>query len=131
MESSGIMVVDDDPDLRELFRYLLEEAGYAVCEAEDGQAALDILRLLAMGEGLPRLILLDLSMPLISGYDLLVSLNADPRFTLIPTLAVTATSVPKPPLATAMLRKPFDPDTLLRRVGELCRPHPNRCAQFA
>jgi DNA-binding response OmpR family regulator len=125
------MVVDDEPDLRDIFRYFLEEAGYAVCQAEDGRAALDLLGLLALGEDLPGLILLDLSMPLMSGYDLLVALNADPRFALIPTLTVTASAVTKPPLATAMLRKPFDPDTLLHRVGELCRPHPNRCAHSA
>jgi CheY-like chemotaxis protein len=132
MECRGILVVDDEPDLREIFRYFLDEAGYAVCEAEDGQAALDLLHLLALGNHLPGLILLDLSMPLMSGYDLLVALNADPRFAPIPTLTVTASSVPKPPLATAMLRKPLDPDTLLHRVGELCcQPHPNRCARFA
>jgi CheY-like chemotaxis protein len=125
------MVVDDEPDLCGLCRCILEEAAYVVCEADDGQAALGLLRLLALGNHLPGLILLDLSMPLMSGYDLLVALNADPRFARIPTLVVTASSVPKPPLATAMLRKPFDPDTLLRRVGELCRPHSNRCERFA
>jgi CheY-like chemotaxis protein len=125
------MVVDDEPDLRGLFRCILEEAAYVVCEAEDGHAALGLLRLLALGKNLSGLILLDLSMPLMSGYDVLVALNADSRFVRIPTLAVTASSVPKPPLATGMLRKPFDPDTLLRRVGELCRPHSHRRERFA
>jgi CheY-like chemotaxis protein len=77
------------------------------------------------------LILLDLSMPLMSGYDLLVALRADPRFALIPTLAVTASSVPKPPLATAMLRKPLDPDALLRCVREFRPQRPKRHQQLA
>jgi CheY-like chemotaxis protein len=80
-----ILVVDDDPDLRELLRRTLEREGYAVLEAADGRAALARIE-----ERLPGLILLDLMMPHMNGFELLTELRARPEWRGIPVVVVTA-----------------------------------------
>src|SRR6185437_6059247 len=59
-----VLVVDDDPDIRETLRFVLEDAGYPVYSAENGEEALAVL---ASVNPLPGLILLDLMMPVMSG----------------------------------------------------------------
>ena len=80
-----ILVVDDDPDLRELLRRTLEREGYTVLEAGDGRAAL-----VRIEERLPGLILLDLMMPDMNGFELLTELGARPEWRGIPVVVVTA-----------------------------------------
>jgi len=80
-----ILVVDDDPALRELLRRTLEREGYAVLEADDGRAALARIE-----ERLPGLILLDLMMPHMNGFELLTELRARPEWRGIPVVVVTA-----------------------------------------
>jgi CheY-like chemotaxis protein len=81
----SILVVDDDPALRELLRRLLEREGYAVQEAENGRAALERLR-----EAPPGLILLDLMMPEMDGFDFVAAVRADKAWRTIPIIVVTA-----------------------------------------
>src|SRR4030095_2609611 len=71
----AILVVDDDPTLRELLRRTLEREGYAVLEAGDGRAALTRIE-----ERVPGLILLDLLMPHMDGFELLAELPARPAW---------------------------------------------------
>jgi signal transduction histidine kinase/CheY-like chemotaxis protein len=80
-----VLVVDDDPALRELLRRTLEREGYAVLEADDGRAALA-----RIGERVPGLILLDLMMPHMNGFELLGELRARPEWRGIPVVVVTA-----------------------------------------
>jgi GAF domain-containing protein/DNA-binding response OmpR family regulator len=80
-----ILVVDDDPALRELVRRLLEREGYAVQEAENGRAALARLR-----EAPPGLIVLDLMMPEMDGFDFVTAVRADEAWRAIPIIVVTA-----------------------------------------
>jgi GAF domain-containing protein/CheY-like chemotaxis protein len=80
-----ILVVDDDPDLRELLRRTLEREGYPVLEAADGRSALARIE-----ERLPGLILLDLMMPHMNGFELLTELRARPEWRGIPMVVVTA-----------------------------------------
>ena len=80
-----ILVVDDDPDLRELLRRTLEREGYLVLEAADGRSALARIE-----ERLPGLILLDLMMPHMNGFELLTELRARPEWRGIPVIVVTA-----------------------------------------
>jgi CheY-like chemotaxis protein len=80
-----ILVVDDDPTLRELLRRTLEREGYAVLEADDGHAALA-----RIAERLPGLILLDLMMPHMNGFELLTELRVRPEWRGIPVVVVTA-----------------------------------------
>ena len=80
-----ILVVDDDPALRELLRRTLEPEGYAVLEADDGRSALARIE-----ERVPGLILLDLMMPHMNGFELLAELRARPEWRGIPVVVVTA-----------------------------------------
>ncbi|MGB0721938.1 MAG: response regulator [Gammaproteobacteria bacterium] len=82
---SNVMVVDDDPDARDLMSRLLEERVSTVRTATDGQDALSVM------EGfVPDLIFLDLMMPVMDGITFLRMVRADPRFREIPVVIVTA-----------------------------------------
>lgn len=80
-----IVVADDDPVSRGLIRDVLEPEGYEVFEVSNGEEAL-----VAVAENRPDLILLDIQMPVLDGYEVLESLRGDDRFRDIPVAAVTA-----------------------------------------
>jgi signal transduction histidine kinase/DNA-binding response OmpR family regulator len=80
-----ILVVDDDPELRELVRRLLEREGYTVVEAENGRAALARVEEEAAG-----LIVLDLMMPEMDGFEFLTELRGHDAWRAIPVIVVTA-----------------------------------------
>ncbi len=117
MPHRPVLVVDDDPDIRETLRFVLEDAGYPVYSAENGQEALAIL---ANAERLPGLILLDLMMPVMSGDEMLKALKKVKALAQIPVTIVTASGAPMPPLASGLLKKPVDLDVLLRIVERSC-----------
>jgi len=85
---ANILIVDDEPSIRELFRYVFEEAGHAVALAGNGSEALELLQ-----EELPEFILLDVAMPVMSGREFvgeLARLGArDGRFRGIPFVVMT------------------------------------------
>src|SRR5690606_34333474 len=83
--SATILVVDDDPDSRDLIRRHLESAGHTVREATDGQAGLR-----AMADETPDLVILDLMMPVMDGFGVLDAMGKDPRLARIPVVVVTA-----------------------------------------
>ena len=85
-----ILVVDDNPDVRLALATILEEAGHDVLEAEDGDVVFDI----AVGQQ-PTLILLDVMMPRLNGFDALAQLKADTRTNSIPVIMVTAKGRPE------------------------------------
>lgn len=114
-----ILLVDDDDDLREMIADGLEEAGFTVIRASDGADALGHLRT----SNLPALVLLDLMMPGMNGWQLSELMHADPILAEIPIVALTATAVMDPEslhLADARdwIAKPFD----LEQVLEVIRP---------
>jgi PAS domain S-box-containing protein len=82
---SVALVVDDDAATRNLVRQLLEEQGWSVVEAEDGKVALD-----RVAESAPDLIVLDLMMPQLDGFELADELHRHPHWRSIPILVVTA-----------------------------------------
>jgi CheY-like chemotaxis protein len=84
----AVLVVDDDFDVRATLREMLEEVGLRVFEAPNGQAALDVLGSLAADI---HLILLDLRMPIMSGWDFLELLRTDVRLSPIPVVIISAT----------------------------------------
>jgi two-component system cell cycle response regulator DivK len=89
MNQERILVIEDNRDNLELVRFLLERAGYAVLEAVNGTAGWD----LAQCE-LPDLILLDMSIPEIDGWELAGRLKADPVTHFIPVIAITGHTLP-------------------------------------
>ena len=80
-----VLLVEDNPETRELMARALEKAGWAVSEAGNGQEALDIMASLQ-----PRLILLDLMMPVMDGFDFLAVMRARPEWKHIPVIVITA-----------------------------------------
>jgi CheY-like chemotaxis protein/anti-sigma regulatory factor (Ser/Thr protein kinase) len=80
-----VLLVEDDPETREVMARTLEKAGWTVSEAGNGQEALDMM------SGLnPRLILLDLMMPVMDGFDFLAAMRARPEWRHIPVIVITA-----------------------------------------
>jgi CheY-like chemotaxis protein len=82
-----VMLVEDDDEARESLGELLEEAGYTALLAENGSAA---WKLLEERQGRCDVILLDLMMPVMNGWDLRRRQRADPRFAAIPVLVMSA-----------------------------------------
>jgi two-component system, OmpR family, response regulator CpxR len=114
---AAVLVVEDEPDIRDTFRDVLETEGYNVRCASNGKEALD-----ALAEGpRPGLILLDLMMPVMSGYDLLKELRADRALSTIPVTVVSAAGDRTSVAGAPVLKKPVDIDTLLHMVDERCR----------
>jgi DNA-binding response OmpR family regulator len=120
-----LLVIDDEPLSRELFQRALSEQGFEVGVAKDGFAALAQMR-----GALPDLIVSDLKMPNMSGFEFLSI--ARRRFPQIPTIAVSGEFHPPVEplgvLADAFLAKPFRFEELLAKVGELLREAPPRPA---
>lgn len=83
-----ILVVDDEPTIRELFQYVFEEAGHTVTQAENGRAALD-----RIAEDIPDFIILDIAMPEMTGKEFILELGRrkvhDPRLGKIPFVVMT------------------------------------------
>ena len=111
-----ILLVDDDPELRQSLVDLLEDEGYATRTAGSGREALSLLET----PELPRLILLDLMMPDINGWQFCEKQQLDGRLAGIPVLVVTASRSlgPKPP-GTDVLFKPFTIEEVLAKVQRL------------
>jgi len=80
-----VLLVEDDTETREVMARTLEKAGWTVSEAGNGQEALDI-----MSDLQPRLILLDLMMPVMDGFDFLTAMRARPEWQHIPVIVITA-----------------------------------------
>jgi CheY-like chemotaxis protein len=118
--SKSILVVDDDPDVRDTMQDILGMSGYQVATAEHGEAGLALLR----GGLQPGLILLDLMMPVMDGYAFLEALEASPAAPKCPIIVVSAnhdtSRARKMPGVVEVLAKPFEVDDLLRLVGMRC-----------
>lgn len=119
-----ILVVDDSADNRYLLRRMLEINGYTVCEAADGQSALDCLQ----GQ-LPSVVLIDLNMPILNGWETTQRIKACTTTSHIPVIAVTGyVGLEAQPQVYSMaydvcLSKPVDYQALLDAV-EQCMTQP-------
>jgi CheY-like chemotaxis protein len=111
-----ILVVDDEPLIREIVAMLLEAEGYAVVTADDGQAALEIVR-----QETPALVLMDVMMPRMDGCAAFRAMRAHVPGDGLPIVLMSAMAQPADldPEITAFLRKPVDLDELLALVERL------------
>ena len=108
-----ILVVEDDFSIRELMKDVLEGEGYAVSSAENGFDALQILR----GQTNHALVILDMTMPVMSGREFLDALLADHKIAKIPVLVVSAVAEERNTVgAVGFVRKPVDLNVLLALV---------------
>lgn len=112
-----ILLVEDDYHIREAVVGVLEEAGYEVIQAENGRRALERLHSGAR----PDLILLDLRMPVMDGWEFRAAQKNDPNLAIIPVLAVSADGSAKAEAIAAdgYLRKPLSTRTLLETVARI------------
>jgi CheY-like chemotaxis protein len=109
-----VLVVDDDLDIRECLREVLHEAGFAVAEAWNGSEALTYLR----ANPPPAVILLDLFMPVMDGWELERRLQADPALARIPLFVLTATGSYWGYPAGRVFHKPIQVAALLQALRE-------------
>jgi DNA-binding response OmpR family regulator len=120
---SRILVVDDEPDTRELIDFNLKTAGYDVTTAEDGAEALRKAR-----RNSPDLIILDVMLPELDGLQVCKILHADPATARVPILMLTAKAAEVDRIlglelgAKDYLTKPFSPRELVLRVRNLLAP---------
>ena len=112
-----LLVVEDDADVREALDGLLSTEGFRVTGCSNGLEALEVLR----ASPKPDLILLDLMMPIMDGWQFRVAQKDDPELANIPVLALSADSTAKAAAidAEAYLRKPVDYDTLIDTIDRL------------
>jgi two-component system chemotaxis response regulator CheY len=118
-----VLLVEDDLDLRDIVQDILETEGYDVIPAAHGRQALEYLRTTRSGDDAPALVILDLTMPMVSGWEVLDAILDDPCLQM-PVIVVSAFGHSKPNGVAAYLRKPFNPVDLLDAVrGAQCEPH--------
>jgi CheY-like chemotaxis protein len=115
-----VLVVDDDPEIRESLSELLDFRGYSVLQAENGRRALDVLK--RVPPQTPCVVVLDLAMPVLDGHQFLKYRAEDPVLRHIPVVVVSANPRPSPPLEgiEAYLQKPLEPDVLLEIIRRTC-----------
>ena len=113
-----ILVVDDDPAIRDSVRDLLEAEGYAVRTAVDGEDALEQLAHMEP----PGLILLDLRMPRLDGWQFLARRNGTEDRRVPVVLLSGMTFIRDAPGVADFLAKPIRPEALLACVQRFCRP---------
>ena len=114
-----ILVVEDHEDNRQILRDLLGASGYEMVEAHDGAAALPTATAMK-----PDLILMDIQLPLVDGYEATRRIKADPALVHIPVIAVTSYALSGDEEKTraagcnGYIAKPFSPRQLLSKVRE-------------
>jgi CheY-like chemotaxis protein len=123
-DAEVVLVVDDDPGVRDALGDLLEDDGYDIVVAENGRVALDLLE-----AGLrPCAVLLDLMMPVMDGWDFRAAQRQDPELKHVPVVVISAAGFSTESVRAQFgdvpfLPKPLDPDTLLVTVKRACRAH--------
>jgi len=118
-----ILIIEDDPASLELVRYLLDSAGYATLTATDGGAGLA----LALSAD-PDLVICDLQMPIMTGYEVVERLRGGSTWRRVPLVAVSAFSMPGDREAAltagfdAYHSKPIAPETFVQDIERLLPP---------
>src|SRR6476469_9663633 len=115
-----VLLVDDEPGLREAVQAYLEDSGFAVEVAGNAQEGWQLLQ-----QRLPDLVISDVMMPQVDGYQFLKQVREDPRYKALPVVFLTAKGMKSDRIqgyqagCDAYLPKPFDPDELVAIVGNL------------
>jgi CheY-like chemotaxis protein len=115
-----VLLVEDNEDNRNIYRIILEHAGYRVVEAEDGEEGIRLARELG-----PDLILMDISIPKIDGWEATRILKADERTRSIPVIALTAHAMVSDRARAqevgcdGYLAKPVEPRRVMEEVQRL------------
>jgi CheY-like chemotaxis protein len=124
-----VLLVEDDPDTREMYATFLGSVGYRIVQAANGRAALDAAR-----HASPDIVVTDLAMPVMDGFCLTRELRARAATRSVPIIAVTGHRVPSTPQLAreagccCLFTKPFLPDSLLDAVRSVLDACPRSCA---
>ena len=118
MAQKTVLLVEDDPDIRDTVQDLLESEGYDVVPASHGRQALDFLAGVKK-HAKPALVILDMMMPLVDGRHVLEAIRNNQSLSSVPVVVMSAVAHEKPAGAAAFLRKPFSLDTLFDAVHTL------------
>lgn len=119
--SRTIVVVDDEPDICSMLRIALKGAGYDVLTASDGEAGKALIE-----KTKPDLVLLDVKMPKMNGYEVMLAMQKDPKLANIPVVIMTSLTEKsskgdeewRKSLGVAdFLSKPFDANEMLKHVS--------------
>ena len=117
--SKRILVVEDQPDSRQIIRDMLTPTDYEITEAENGEQALA-----AIAKQRPELILMDIQMPILDGYAATRLIKADPALRSIPIIAVTSYALSDEETKARAagcddyVPKPFSPRELLAKIRQ-------------
>jgi len=118
-------VVDDHKDTREVVCSVLRDEGFVVVQASNGKEALDLL--VTQGQQQPCLIILDLEMPVMSGWEFLAIIRSYTRLSSIPVLVISGSQKVSEAVrhgaVLAYLPKPVDFNALLDKVREVAHEH--------
>lgn len=120
MSSAQLLLVDDEPGLREAVKDYLQESGFNVQVASNAREGWDMMQ-----QNTPDLVISDIMMPQVDGYQFLKQLRDDPRFKALPVVFLTAKGMTSDRIqgyqarCDAYLPKPFDPDELVAIVENL------------
>ncbi|MES1022727.1 response regulator transcription factor [Gloeocapsa sp. BRSZ] len=118
--SAQLLLVDDEPGLREAVKDYLQESGFSVQVASNAQEGWELLQ-----QTTPDLVISDIMMPQVDGYQFLKQMRDDPRFQTLPVVFLTAKGMTTDRIqgyqagVDAYLPKPFDPDELIAIVENL------------
>ncbi|MDV2993468.1 MAG: Transcriptional regulatory protein SrrA [Chroococcidiopsis sp. SAG 2025] len=123
--SPRLLLVDDEPGLREAVKDYLEESGFVVQVASNAREGWDLLQ-----QNTPDLVISDIMMPQVDGYQFLKQMREDPRFKRLPVVFLTAKGMTTDRIqgynsgVDAYIPKPFDPDELVAIVENLLDRRP-------
>ena len=123
-KSRNILIVDDDPDVIDIITLSLKDKGFTLVGANNGLQALEKLKIF-----IPNLIIADIHMPKMNGFELIKHLKKEPRFNSIPIIVLTGTYISKKDKqhgltlgATKYITKPFAIEVLVKEIEEIiCR----------
>lgn len=118
--TAKLVLVDDEPGLREAVQAYLEDSGFTVHVASNAKQGLELVQ-----QKQPDLVITDVMMPQVDGYQFLKQLREDPRYKALPVVFLTARGMTSDRIqgyqagCDAYISKPFDPDELVAIVGNL------------
>lgn len=110
-----MLVVDDDCDIRDSLKDVLEDAGFSPICVRNGEEALAYLR----SQPTPHAVLLDLFMPVMSGWEFVRRVRSSGTFGTVPIIVITASEPHWGYPSSLVLRKPLEPDQLVRVLSDL------------
>jgi CheY-like chemotaxis protein len=122
-----ILVVEDEDGSRTLLENMFVLAGFSVHTATNGAEALRRLR-----NDVPDLMVLDLMLPWVNGFEVLATIREDPALATLPVLVITATPASETDLQAfapiLVVRKPFDTESLIALALQMLKRHPSKAS---